>query len=194
MTHDRRTFLKRSGAVLGVAAVGPALPDPSSASTASVRRLDAAILRAVAEVVLPSELGDAGREEAVADFEAWANEYEPVAEMNHGYGTSEIRYGPPDPVPAWTAQLEALEIEAQKRSGSTFAALDADARRALLQRQPLDSGSGLPNPLNAEHVAVALMAHWFRSPDAKDRCYDRRIAERRCRGIDTAPAEPESRS
>jgi hypothetical protein len=189
MTHDRRTFLKRSGAALSVAAVGTTLPQ-TLAADAAVRRLDPALLRAVAEVVLPSELGAPMREEAVADFEAWANAYEPVAEMNHGYGTSEILYGPPDPVPAWTAQLEALELETQKRTGSAFAALTPNARRALLERQGLDGGNGMPNPLGAQHVAVALMAHWFGSADAKDRCYERRIGEQTCRGIDSAPAEP----
>jgi hypothetical protein len=190
VSHDRRSFLKRSGAVLGAAAVGTSLPGAAASESTAARRLDPTVLRALAEVVLPSELGAMEREEAVFAFEAWAEEYQPVAEMNHGYGTSDISYGPPDPVPMWTAQLEALNLEATKRAGSAFAALEADARTDLLRRQALDSGNGLPNPLRAEHIAVALMSHWFRSPDAVDRCYGRRIAERRCRGIDTAPNEP----
>lgn len=192
MGQDRRAFLKRSGAALSAAAVSGCLPNSAERQESSTAPLHADVLRAVAEVVLPSDLQDASREEAVQSFEQWVREYEPVAELNHGYGTSEIRYSPPDPAPAWRAQLEALEIEAGKRSGTSFAALDIAQRRELMTGQGLDEGSGLPNPLRARHVAVALMAHWFRSSDAVDRCYERRIAERTCRGIDTASAEPEA--
>lgn len=192
MRQDRRTFLKRSGAALSAAAVSGCLPNSAERQESSAAPLHAEVLRAVAQVVLPSDLEDASREEAVQAFEQWVSEYEPVAELNHGYGTSEIRYGPPDPVPAWQAQLEALEIEASRRTGSSFAELDIPRRRDLITRQGLDGGSGLPNPLRARHVAVALMAHWFGSSEAVDRCYGRRIAERSCRGIDTAPSEPEA--
>lgn len=193
MTEDRRTFLKRSGAAVSAAALSGCGPDHGRSDSAERRaRLDPTILRAVAAVVLPGELGASGREAAVGSFERWAMEYQPVAELNHGYGTSEIRYGPPDPVPSWQAQLAALELEANARTGGSFAALDTGARLELLERQDLDAGSGLPSPLRARHVAVALMAHWFGSADAVDRCYGQRIAERTCRGIQTAPAEPEA--
>ena len=192
MRQDRRTFLKRSGAALSAAAVSGCLPNSAERQESSAAPSHAEVLRAVAQVVLPSDLEDASREEAVQAFEQWVSEYEPVAELNHGYGTSEIRYGPPDPAPAWQAQLEALDLEAGRRMGTSFAALDIPGRRELITRQGLDEGSGLPNPLRARHVAVALMAHWFRSSDAADRCYERRIAERSCRGIDTAPSEPEA--
>jgi hypothetical protein len=141
--------------------------------------------------VLPTELGDEGREQAVRAFEAWASGYEPVAELNHGYGTAEIRYGPPDPVPAWAAQLRALDLEASKRHGGGFASLGADARLEILRRHVDDDGASIPDPLRARHVAVALMAHWFATPEATDRCYGVRIAPRTCRGIADASTEPE---
>ena len=192
MPQDRRTFLKRSGAALSAAAVSGCVPNNVVPRGDSAASRHASVLRAVAEVVLPSDLEDASREQAVQSFERWALEYEPVAELNHGYGTSEIRYGPPDPGPGWQAQLEALDIEASRRTGSSFRELDIPQRQELIKRQGLDEGSGLPNPLRARHVAVALMAHWFRSSEAVDLCYGRRIAERTCRGIDTAPSEPEA--
>lgn len=198
MSQDRRTFIKRSGAAVGVALTGgvaagdQAGADDGGGRTGRAPALDPTVLRAVADVVLPAELSAVEREEAVADFEDWAAGYEPVAEMNHGYGTSEIRYGPPDPVPGWTAQLEALDLEARRRTGTAFADLDATAKRELLERQDLDRGTGLPNPLRADHVAVALMAHWFGSPRATDLCYRRRIGVQLCRGIDNAPEEPEA--
>ena len=192
MPQDRRTFLKRSTAALSAAAVSGCVPNNVVPRGDSAAPLHASVLRAVAEVVLPSDLEDASREEAVQSFERWALEYEPVAELNHGYGTSEIRYGPPDPGPGWQAQLEALDIEASRRTGSSFRELDIPQRQELIIGQGLDEGSVLPNPLRARHVAVALMAHWFRSSAAVDLCYGRRIAERTCRGIDTAPSEPEA--
>lgn len=195
MSQDRRTFLKRTGAALSAAAVGGALPADAAARSSAGQEagLDRDILGALAEVVLPTELDTVAREEAVADFIAWAEGYEPVAELNHGYGTSQIRYGPPDPVPAWAAQLRALDLEAHRRDLGPFARLDTATRRALLESQPLDDGPAMPNPLRTEHVAVALMAHWFRSPAAVDSAYGRRIAERSCgRGIETAPDEPEA--
>ena len=49
----------------------------------------------------------------------------PVAELDHYYlWTDEIGYGPADPAPLWTSQLEALELEAEKRHGASFAELD----------------------------------------------------------------------
>lgn len=193
MAHDRRTFLKRSGAALSAAAVSGCAPE-GGRDAASARTLERSLLEAVGEVVLPGELGPEGREAAVRAFDRWAFEYEPVPELNHGYGTSQIRYGPPDPVPAWQAQLEALDLEARRRTGRGFADLDAELREAMVRRQISGAGNGLPDPLRAEHVALALLAHWFGSADARDRCYGQRIAERTCRGLADAGSEPEARA
>ncbi|HKJ03278.1 MAG TPA: twin-arginine translocation signal domain-containing protein [Longimicrobiales bacterium] len=194
MTQDRRTFLKTSTAALSAAAVGGCAPDTPrrDGEGAGGRHLDGTTLRAVAALVLPSELGAAGREQAVQEFERWAEDYEPVPELNHGYGTSEIRYGPADPVPGWAAQLQALELEAARRTGAGFGALDGDAADALLRRHVGDPGGGMPSPLRAGHVAVALLSWWLSTPDATDRCYGVRIAPQTCRGIESAPREPEA--
>jgi hypothetical protein len=50
----------------------------------------------------------------------------------------------------------------------------------------------MPSPLRAEHVAVALLSWWLATPEATDRCYGVRISPETCRGIATAPAEPET--
>lgn len=199
MSQDRRTFLKTTGAALGAAAVATSAvatscaPDAGpSGAPAGARGLDPALLRAVAVLTLPSEVGDAGREQAVQEFERWATAYEPVPELNHGYGTSEIRYGPADPLPGWAAQLQALDLEATKRTGSGFAALDRGAADAMLRRHIGDPGAGMPAPLRADHVAVALLAWWLSTPEATDRCYGVRISPETCRGIETAPREPEA--
>ena len=193
MSQDRRTFLKTTGAAVSGAAVGACTPgSPSTESdAASARALDGALLRAVGEVVLPSELGRDGRERAVQGFQLWAADYQAVPELNHGYGTSEIRYGPPDVVPAWGAQLQALDIEATKRHGMGFAALDAPVRDGLVRGHIGDEGPGMPGPLRARHVAVALLSHWLSTSEATDRCYGVLISPRTCRGIESAPREPE---
>jgi len=107
MTQDRRSFLKATGAVVSAAAVGACAPDigPSVASAATGAALDGVLLAALGQVVFPSELGETQQDQAVREFQQWATSYEAVPELDHGYGTAEIRYGPPDPVPAWGAQL-----------------------------------------------------------------------------------------
>ena len=127
--RDRRTFLKQSAAALSAATLaGCGPPDEGPGAGDARPALEPATLRGVADVVLPSELGDEGREAAVRAFEGWLAELEPVAELNHGYGTAEIAYGPPDPAPAWMAQLAALDLEAQKRHDVAFASLPSEAR------------------------------------------------------------------
>lgn len=191
MSPDRRTFLKTTGAAVSGAAVGACTAQsPSADAEASGDRiLDEALLRAVAEVVLPAELGPRGHEQVVLGFQSWARSYQPVPELNHGYGTSEIRYGPPDVVPAWQAQLRALDLEATKRHGAGFASLEASLRDIILRRQ-IDDGPEIPSPLRARHVAVALMSFWLSTPEATDRCYGVRVGPRTCRGIESAPDEP----
>lgn len=195
MTTDRRAFLKASGAALSAAAVGACTPDdPSRPGAAPAAGLDPALLRSVGELVLPSELGEAGREAAVQGFERWAYAYEPAFEVNHGYGTGEIRYGPADPVPGWNAQLQALDAEAARRFGSGYAALDRERRDGMLRRHVGDEGPGVPAAFRAGHVGIALLSWWLSTPEATDRCYGVRISPQTCRGIENAPQEPEALS
>ena len=106
-TGDRRTFLKQSTVALSSLAVSRCSPVTGSGGRV---QLDRAMLWGVGLSVLPSELGPEGSERVLRDFDRWVQEYEPVAELDHGYISSEIRYGPPDPAPRWQAQLEALEL------------------------------------------------------------------------------------
>lgn len=186
----RREFLTRSGlAVSGLVLSGCSTPEWAERSDGP----EAEVLDAVAEAVLPQELGGDGVVRALASFRAWLAGYEPVPELVHGYGTSEVEYGPADPAPRWTAQLQALDIEARKRHGRGFPALSGRERRGIL-RQRIDEeagdGAGLPHPLAARHVAVALLSHWYRTPDATDRAYGVRIRRETCRPLDGAPDRP----
>ena len=138
LPSDRRTFLKVAGTLAAGAAVTGCTveshPPDASATPAGARAsaLDRAVLDAVGDAMLPESLGATAKAAAVTAFVAWADAYEPVAEEMHGYGYADIRYLPPDPSPAWRAQLEALDLLAQKTRRKTFGALSVAERRELL--------------------------------------------------------------
>jgi hypothetical protein len=185
---DRRTFLKQGLALTAAAATtGAAHGEHPRVSQAAPHPL---LLRALAEVVLPSELGAEGRESAVSAFERWLDGYEPAFEMNHGYGTHEIVYGPAHPGPGWQAQLEALDLESHRRADMGFLDLPVERRRALVERQLAGETGGLPSPARAWHVAVGLLAHWATSSGAQDRAYRARIGRHACRGLEELGTPP----
>lgn len=189
---DRRSFLKRSGAAISAAALtgcGTERDTPGR-DDAPGRTPDPILLAALGATVLPGELGEEGTQAAVDAFRAWLDGYEPVAELNHGYGTSEIRYTPPHPGPGWTAQLEALDLEARRRYGQGFVEASLADRKSLVEAQLATDGSELPSPLRARHVAVAVMAHYFGSSAATDRCYGAAIGRQTCRGLSDLGAAP----
>ncbi len=192
----RRTFLKLAGALAVSAAAGceleTRLPPPSgAASTDRDTGFDRAILDAVGTVVLPAELGARGQEVAVSNFVAWANGYDPVAEEMHGYGYADIRYLPADPAPAWRAQLTALDLLARRSRRKPFTQLDADVRREMLVGAMRTApGDRLPAPLDAPHIAVALLAHWAASPDAHDLALGAKVQGGTCRVLGDANAKP----
>jgi hypothetical protein len=201
---DRRAFLRAAGTLAaGAAAAGCEAPRggggapgaaPGAGPVAGRSRdpaFDGATLAAVGEVVLPGELGEGGRTKAVNDFVAWVAGYEPVAEQMHGYGYAEIRYLPPDPAPGWRAQLEGLDLLAQRSRGARFAALPVAERRALVESALASTeGDLVPAPIAAGHVALALLAHWASSPAAWDLAYGARIGPATCRPLGDSPRRP----
>lgn len=189
--RDRRAFLKSSAAALSGVALGRCAPGEGRGG----RRpgLEPGLLRALGGAVLPAgELGAEGVERVVAGFERWLEGFEPVAELNHGYGTAEIEYGLPDPAPRWRAQLEALELEARRRHGRGFADLGPGERRELVRRRVRDDPlSGLPPAAEARHVAAGLLAYFYATPEATDLCYGAEIRPRTCRELRTVHEVPE---
>jgi hypothetical protein len=187
---DRRVFFKRSASLLSSLAMTGCGSAGGAIAEGSPRALQKDTLGAIGELALPQELGAEGQARVLEEFQQWLAEFEPVAELTHGYGSAEIRYGPADPAPRWQAQLEALEVEAQKRYGQPFAALTSEERQGLLRREASAEGPAMPNPLRAQHVAVGLMAYYFGTPEANDLCYRAQIGAYRCRGLQSAIAEP----
>lgn len=209
---DRRDFLKKAAATaaLGISAAKAAEASPTETATGEEAANPSAgasriapqtaaapgeTLRAVAGAVLPTTDLDAdGLERVVSEFEAWIEGFQPVAELPHSYlsrGLAEIRYGPPHPGPRWSSQIEALELEAQRRHRSTFAALAIEQQRALIEGQlERDEIGRLPDPARARHVAIGLLAFFYDSAAATDLCYRAAIGRFRCRGLSNAGQRP----
>jgi hypothetical protein len=201
---SRRSFLKTAGALtagvaaVGTAATGCAVKDPTASNATGqdngaerVRGFDRVLLDAVATAVLPAALGAPGIRTATDAFVAWADGYEPVAEEMHGYGYAEVRYLPADPSPAWRAQLTALDLLAHKHGTEGFATLPMAQRQELLRAVLRDQrGDRLPAPLDANHIAIALLAHWSSGPDAWDTALGARVSPGICRTLGDATRKP----
>lgn len=164
---------------------------PEGADTEATGGLDPGLLRALSEVILPTELGEEGRELVTSEFVAWLKGYEPVPELMHSYGSQEIRYGPGDPAPRWASQLAAMDLEAHKRWGMGFGQVGRERRQDMVRRQLRGFDlQRLPAPIRAEHVATALLSYWLATPEATNRCYGRAIDPRMCRPLAASPEEP----
>ncbi len=185
---NRRGFVGSVAASLPVVAASHRIVKPGEPAAAP---LDDELTRALGRALLPSELGAAGIERVVREFQQWLDQYEADAELNHGYGTGEIDYTPADPTPRWQTQLEALDAEAQRRSGISFVALDADTQRDITRQQIADDRiDRLPRPYRARHVAVALLAYFYSTPEATDLCYQAAIGKNNCRPLRRSPDKP----
>ncbi len=155
--------------------------------------LDIEPLRALAEVLLPAELGRDGIDTAVSGFAQWIADYRPAVERDHAYGSGDIDYTAPHPGPGWAAQLDALDAESRQRHGLSFTGLDLERRaalvRAALQRE---GASDFPPPADAHSVALGVVAWFFASPAANDLCYAATIQRGSCRPLATVSARPAS--
>lgn len=192
----RRTFLKTAGVLVAAACAPPgdnrsddeAAADPRSPRAAGFSE---PMLSALGAAVLPSALGPDGQRAAVAAFVAWCTAYEPVAEEMHGYGYADIRYLPPDPVPAWRAQLDGLDVLAQRVFHATFTSLTIAQRQTLVGMATRTArGDRLPPPLAASHVALALLGHWASTPQAWNRAFGVEVSPSTCRPLGDAVKPP----
>lgn len=183
MSISRRAFLAWAAGAVPVAAV-VRRAHALSVAELSAEGAPSQTLLALGDVVLPSELGAEGTSRAVDAFRRWMVGYREHAELTHGYGTSRIRYSGPTPVTRWMSQLDALDAAARQRYGTPFASLDV-ARREQLVRAALAGAriDRMPAVGDADHVAVALAAHFYASPVATDLCYGVAIGRESCRPL-----------
>jgi hypothetical protein len=191
---SRRSALK----ALGAAAVAPIAA--AHVSGLSIREqgspeLDSAHLQAIADAVLPTELGADGRARVVDAFLRWIREYREDAEMDHGYGFTRIRTTGASPASKYSEQLEALNRAAAAvkpgPDGHAFVALDLDARRAVIAGALKEAKvERLPQRPTGAHIAADLMGFYFNSSAAADLCYRARIGRDACRGLDGSEKPP----
>jgi hypothetical protein len=196
MSLSRRSFVSWLGGLAATLGLGrrarAAAPDAAHApGEPQGTPLDAALLAALGESLLPGELGPDGVRRVTRGFAQWIAAYRRDAELVHPYGSPNIRYAGASPLPTWREQLAALQREARARHRRAFTALSREERRALVAAA-LDGDrlNRMPDPLGASHVAVALAAWYFRSPEAADLCYRARIGRNQCRPLLNVSREP----
>lgn len=182
----RRSLLR----LLAAAAAWLRVPRLASAQTAAIGSADEARLRALAEVVLPTELGAAGRSEIVDQFLRWIRNYRADAEMDHGYGFTRLRRLPPSPALKYPAQLASLD-KAARATGGTFETVAADVRRAVVE-DALTAAKveRLPPRPTGEHIASDLMGFYFHGPAANDLAYRAAIGRDECRDLPDSDKRP----
>ena len=133
-------------------------------------------LRALASVVLPSELGAAGSDAVARQFEKYVREYRPGADTDHGYGFTRVVPKPPSPTRLYAEQLAALPSP-----------LTAGAVRSALESAEIKD---IPRIPNGKNVIADLMSFYFRSSDANDLCYQAEIGRDKCRGLEGSQNPP----
>lgn len=194
--------MKRRRALKTLATAAAALPlarlqlrtDLSAEALAKVDELPAdqvTVLRDVAATVLPSAIGNAGQQAAVDNFLRWIREYKEGVALSHGYGNPRLEKTGPSPAPTYTTQLIALQRDAQARGGR-FGALSIEVRRELLDAAFTAADvRNLPGRPDGKHVVSDLMAHYFRSSEANDLCYNARIGRNTYRAIRVTTVRPQ---
>lgn len=161
------------------------------AQPAALAAGDEARIRAIADVVLPGEIGAAGRAAVAAGFFTWLREYRGGADTDHGYGFTRLRRTPPSPAAKYPAQLDALDARA-KAGGRAFADLTAAERRVLLEESIAAAKiERLPGRPDGGHIATDLMAFFFNSAEARDLAYRAKIGADTCRGLEGSDSRPE---
>jgi hypothetical protein len=186
-------MLSRRRFLASVAAALPLTIVVRRAHAAAINHLesDPATLDALAVAVLPSELGRAGAMRVAREFRDWGAKYRENAELVHGYGTSRLRATGATPLTRWTTQLDELEAQAQSKYQQRFRDLTVAQRtdlvRSALAGQRLDR---MPSVVDASHVAIALLAHFYDSPAATDLCYNAQIGKQTCRPLSAQARKP----
>ena len=191
---SRRTFvgwLSGLGAALGIGVRGR--PAQANAREAAEQNgnLDAAMVRGVADVVLPSELGNDGITRVSRAFSQWIGGYRAGLEVVHPYGSAELRQTGESPIARWRSQLSSLDGAARAKHQRAFTALTRDQRRELVMQALADDRiNRLPDPLQANHVAMGMLAWYFATPEAADLCYDAKIGRQQCRPLGHSARQP----
>jgi len=153
------------------------------AQSTTLAAADVERLRLVAEVVLPQEIGIAGRTRAVDQFLTWLQHYRAGAETDHGYGFPRLRRTASSPAAKYARQLHDL--------GATFPQMAVTARVGAVEAAITAAGvQRLAGRPDGGHIASDLMAFYFNSIEANDVCYRAQIGRDTCRGLNGSENRP----
>jgi hypothetical protein len=179
MAQPRRRFLLQLASLVPVPFVARRIHQLAASE------LDPRVLRALAALVLPSELGRNGVERVVGGFERWLAGYREGVELVHGYGTGELRRTGPSPALRWSTQVSALARQ------SFHAMAPEEQRRVVLQGLTgVRPGGSLLQFDRAPHIALGLIGYFYSLPEATDLCYQARIGPNTCRPLATSSRKP----
>jgi len=187
----RRTLLKSLAAAFAARPAATLAQQAAAATTFSATEVET--LNAIADVVLPEEIGPDARRRAVTVFVSWFTNYRQGADMGHGYGASTVRApSGPSPFSRYPAQFSALDASATARGGQTFRALPIADRRAIVEQflnEP-QAATRLPASPTGANLIADLMGSYFTSANAWDVCYGVQILRDSCRALDNSEAAP----
>jgi hypothetical protein len=190
----RRTFLGWMSSLAAGLGLGVRTREALAAAPGNAPQqasLNEATIRSIAEAVLPAELGATGVARVSRGFTQWVGAYKPGVELVHPYGSAQLRETGASPATRWRSQIAALDGAARAKHRRAFGAISADQRRALI-RDALSTErlNRLPDPIEANHVAMALMSWYFTTPEATNLCYNARIDRNQCRPLVNASRQP----
>jgi hypothetical protein len=198
MTFTRRVFLRWSAitsAALGAIPMFRRRAHGQGRTGTAAREsvgLEVAKLLPMAYAVLPAELGAARLERATTAFARWVAGYREGEETVHPYGSERLGATGASPAKKWADQLAALNTRARSEKQRPFAELPVEERQALVGAalNELQVTARIPSAIAAPHVALALLAHFLDSPEARNLAYERTIDPRTCRPLANSPKEP----
>ena len=154
---------------------------------------DVATLEAIAEVVLPTAAGAAGRKSAVDAFTNWIRNYREGSDRGYGYGASTVS-APTGPSPAarYASQFAALDAQARVAGGRSFATLPIETRRTIVEAS-LNDGQGvarLPARPTGANLIADFMGLYFGSQAAWNLAYRAQINRDSCRALEGSERAP----
>ncbi len=207
MSPSRRIFVRIAAAAttalgalplvarraMGQGGRGSAAPGRAPGSAAQGgSALTVPALLPLASAVLPAELGAARVERATAAFARWIASFKAGEETLHPYGSERLGTTGASPASTWVEQLAALDADSRALHGGPFRSQSLANRTALVQAAlaKVQLSARMPSPITAQHVAVALLAHFAESAEGVNLAYSRTIDPKQCRPLAASPNMP----